>query len=221
MSANYIICNLPSVCDSDALSLLAVYIMVFLKKEDLMTKMANIIFLNGVGSVGKTSIVKALQAALGDAYLHVGVDQFIDMLPPQYIGDPQGLMFETAEIDGKPVVTIKSGEVFQRLMQGMRHAMQALALQGNNLIIDEVLIGDEWEQYIELLAGFRLHFVGLYAPLATLEVRERQREDRLIGLARGQYHVVHEGKRYDLEIDTTKMLPAECAKLIIRHFQLQ
>jgi chloramphenicol 3-O phosphotransferase len=186
-----------------------------------MASTATIIFLNGVGSVGKTSIVKALQAALGDAYLHVGIDQFIDMLPPQYIGDPQGLLFEAAEVDSKPVVTIKTGPVFQRLMAGMRHAVQALAQQGNNLIIDEVLIGQEWEQYVELLSGFMLHFVGVFAPLATIEARERLREDRLIGLARGQYHIVHVGKRYDLEIDTSKMSPAECAALIINRFQLK
>ncbi|WP_202798025.1 phosphotransferase-like protein [Rickettsiella massiliensis] len=46
-----------------------------------MSSLVKIIFLNGVGSVGKTSIAKNLQSILEEAYLHVGVDQFMAMMP--------------------------------------------------------------------------------------------------------------------------------------------
>ncbi|MFZ0017309.1 MAG: hypothetical protein WAL10_08230 [Acetobacteraceae bacterium] len=48
-------------------------------------------------------------------------------------------------------------------------------------------------------AQHEVHFVGLFAPLDVLEARERQRGDRLIGLARWQYHRVHSGIAYDLD----------------------
>ena len=54
-----------------------------------MTNKTTIIFLNGVGSVGKTSIAKALQQLLNEPYLHVGLDHFIDMLPKQYLSKGQ------------------------------------------------------------------------------------------------------------------------------------
>ena len=45
----------------------------------------NIIFINGVGSVGKTSIANALQDILDEPYLHIGVDHFFIMLPKKYL----------------------------------------------------------------------------------------------------------------------------------------
>lgn len=56
-----------------------------------MSNPVKIIFLNAVGSVGKTSIAKMLQAILDETYLHVGVDQFIEMMPETYIGHKQGI----------------------------------------------------------------------------------------------------------------------------------
>jgi len=41
-----------------------------------------------------------------------------------------------------------------------------------------------------------------------------ERGDRMIGLARWQYNLVHKGKRYDLEVDTSSTTPMECAALI-------
>ena len=74
--------------------------------------------------------------------------------------------------------------------------------------------------YAGLLADFEVFWVGVYAPLDVLEARERQRGDRLIGLARWQYDRVHEGMNYDLEIDTSIATPMECAKLIKDKFQI-
>jgi hypothetical protein len=36
----------------------------------------------------------------------------------------------------------------------MRHAIAAMAAQGNNLIVDDVLLGEEKAEYRELLAPF-------------------------------------------------------------------
>jgi chloramphenicol 3-O phosphotransferase len=102
----------------------------------------------------------------------------------------------------------------------MRHAVAAMAAQGNNLIVDDVMLENEQEEYAALLSGFEAFFVGVFAPLEILEARERQRGDRLIGLARWQCDRVHRGKTYDLEVDSSSLGPQECAQLIKQKFQL-
>lgn len=164
-----------------------------------------VIVLNGVGSVGKSSTARALQAIAVEPFLHVAMDAFLEMLPPGMVGHPDGLVFERVEDQGKPSFVIRTGPIVERAMRGMRHAVAAMAAQGNNLIVDEVMIGPEkgWD-YRALLSRFGLRFVGLFAPLDVLETRERERGDRAIGLARWQYDRVHRGIAYDLEPPSTR-----------------
>ncbi|MFK0691942.1 chloramphenicol phosphotransferase CPT family protein [Mesorhizobium sp. IMUNJ 23033] len=181
---------------------------------------AKIVLLNGVGSAGKSSIARALQTITAEPFLHVQMDAFLEMLPEALQDHAQGFAFETLLQDGKPSVVIQAGPVGRRAMQGMRHAVAAMAGQGNNLIVDDVLCDDEMSEYQALLSGFDLHVVGVFAPLAVLEAREAQRADRLPGLARWQYDRVHKGNRYDLEIDTSLLSPLECARRIQQEFRL-
>ncbi|WP_264715168.1 phosphotransferase-like protein [Limobrevibacterium gyesilva] len=103
----------------------------------------------------------------------------------------------------------------------MRHAIAAMAAQGNNLVVDEVVIGkDKEREYRALLSRFDFRLVGLFAPLAVLEARERERGDREIGLARWQHDRVHRDMTYDLEIDTTATTPLENAQRIRDAFGL-
>ncbi len=44
-----------------------------------------IILLNGASSAGKSSIVRALQTILDEAYLEAGIDKFLFMLPTDYL----------------------------------------------------------------------------------------------------------------------------------------
>ncbi len=181
----------------------------------------HVIILNGVGSVGKSSTARALQAITAEPFLHVAMDAFLDMLPPTMLGHPDGLIFEATQDQGQPSVAIKTGPVLDRTTRGMRHAIAAMAAQGNNLIVDDVMTHEGQDrEYRALLSKFDVRLVGLFAPLAILEARERQRGDREIGLARWQYERVHCGRTYDLEIDTATTTPAENAELIRSAFGL-
>ncbi|MER9403473.1 chloramphenicol phosphotransferase [Mesorhizobium caraganae] len=181
---------------------------------------AKIVVLNGVGSAGKSSIARALQTITATPFLHVQMDAFIDMLPEALQDHADGFSFETVLEDGKPSVVIRSGPVGARAMRGMRHAIAAMAGQGNNLIVDDVIFNDEIAEYRGLLSAFDLHVVGVMAPLEVLEAREAARGDRMPGLARWQYHRVHKGMDYDLEVDTSQLTPLECARRIQQEFQL-
>lgn len=180
-----------------------------------------VILLNGVGSVGKSSTAKALQAITSKPFLHVAMDAFLGMLPDKLLSHADGLLFESQQDGSNPTISIRTGSVLERAMQGMRHAVAAMAEQRNNLIVDDVLIGSrKIQEYRDLLRPFDFRLVGLFAPLDVLEARERARGDRAIGLARWQYDRVHRGIAYDLEVDTTAAPPPECARLIRDTFGL-
>jgi chloramphenicol 3-O phosphotransferase len=185
-----------------------------------LTTTARIVLLNGVGSSGKGSVAKALQKITAAPFLHVQMDAFIDMMPEGSWGRPDWLDFETLQMDGKPSVVIKTGPLGERVFRGMRHAVAAMAQAGNNLIVDDVLLGEEKAEYAMLLSGFDLIRVGVFAPLEVLEARERGRGDRLIGLARWQFDRVHRDMAYDLEIDTGSATPQQCAERIRQKFRL-
>ena len=179
-----------------------------------------IIVLNGVGSAGKSSTAKAVQALSSVPLLHVSMDGFLDMLPEGLIGHPDGIVFNASEVEGHRVVEVETGPVCDRLMSGMRHAVAAMAAEGNSLIVDDVMLGHEMVEYRALLSGHDLRFVRLNVPLNVLEARERQRGDREIGLARAQYDIVARGQGYDLELDAGANTPAQNAERICAAFGL-
>jgi chloramphenicol 3-O phosphotransferase len=187
---------------------------------DIQAMTATIILLNGAGSSGKSSIARALQEIAAQPFLHVQMDVFLEMLPGALQESAEGFAYETAYQDGKPLVVIRTGPAGARTLRGMRHAIAAMAGQGNNLIVDDVLCNGEMPEYRALLSDFDLRVVGVFAPLDILEARERARGDRLIGLARWQHDRVHKGIEYDLEIDTSVATPAQSAELIKARFQL-
>jgi len=182
---------------------------------------SRVIILNGVGSVGKSSTANAVQAIAHEPLMNVAMDTFLSMLPGKLFGTPDGLVFEKVQDDSGPCIAIRTGPVIERTLRGMRHAIAALADQGNDLIVDEVMLGSgEAAEYRRLLSDHDLKFVGLFAPLEVIEARERARGDRAIGLARGLYGRVHIGVTYDLEIETSATTPEENARRICEAFGL-
>jgi len=166
-----------------------------------------IIAFNGVGSSGKSSTARALQEIAAVPLLHVAMDSFLEMLPDRMFGDPDGLVFKPARTGGQPAISIETGIVCQRLLAGMRQSVVALARQGLSLIVDDVMLGDEAQEYRRLLTGFDLRFVGFFLPLDVVEQREARRGDREIGLARGQHGLIRRGDGYDIEIDDPEATP--------------
>lgn len=179
-----------------------------------------VILLNGISSSGKSSVAKALQDVWPTPLLHVGVDTFVDMLPTRFCGQGEearyGLQFVHVETQQGPVVEIRQGEYAQRLFQGMVMAVGALARTGNDLIVDEVLFGDELlRQYVQELLTQTVYFVAITCPLEIVERRERERGDRFISSARAQLPRVHgPTRRYDLECDTSLQTPHQLAAVI-------
>lgn len=186
-----------------------------------MNAKGRVVLLNGVGSSGKTSIAKALQERAATPFLHVAMDAFIEMLPDRLQDHPDTFAYVPGAEGGLSSVSIATGPAGDRLLLGMRRAVAAMAAAGNDLIVDDVILGDDgMADYEALLAGFRLHRVGVLCPLDVLEQREHARGDRMIGLARWQFDRVHAGKAYDMTVDTATLSADECARRIAERFGL-
>ena len=172
-----------------------------------MTNPGKIIILNGTSSSGKTCIVRALQNILEEPYLEAGIDKFIWMLPPRYLERPLW--------DDVLGLADHAGEAGHTLVAGMHQAIEALSRTGNNVIADHVLVEPAWLRDISSrLYELPAYFIGVRCPLEVLENREKQRKNRTLGQARLQYHLVHIPGIYDLEVDTSRFTPEECAAQI-------
>lgn len=169
-----------------------------------MNSTGTILIINGASSSGKTSLVHALQDMLPKPYLEAGIDKFIFMMPGRYLERP---LWD--EVLGK---ADHAGETGHVLIGAMHRAIRALALAGVNVIADHVLLEPAWVQdCAALLRDLPAYLVGVRCPLEVLEERERSRRNRTLGQARLQHQLVHAHGVYDLEVDTSRLNPQECA----------
>ena len=84
------------------------------------------------------------------------------------------------------------------------------------MIVDEVLLDeDDWDSWQRHLHGLDVRWIGVMASLEVVEQRERQREDRMGGLARSEFDIVHRHATYDVTVDTASLDPTQAASAII------
>lgn len=182
-----------------------------------------VVFLNGTSSSGKTTVSLALQERLKEPYIHVALDQFRDGMPPRFRGlnSPrgttgyEGLNVVPVEQDGEIFTDIRFGKMGMTLLRGMRRAIASLAGCGNNVIIDDIIMNEDFlVDYLQVLADFTVFFVAIRCPLEVINQRELQRPGRFPGTAIGHFHKAHAHGTYDVEVDTSTMSPAACADAI-------
>lgn len=160
--------------------------------------MGQVIFLNGASSAGKSSLAKALQLSLPEAYLHMSVDGFLHQLPEDYLQDPVYL-----------------GQALPGLLRGFALASAAVARAGNPVIVDHVLQEPAWVlPCVRAFVGLKVYFIGVHCALELLEAREQQRGDRQQGLARYQAERVHGHGVYDLEVDCGRLTALQAASQV-------
>ncbi|WPY00708.1 P-loop NTPase [Candidatus Trichorickettsia mobilis] len=179
--------------------------------------MSKIIFLNGCGSSGKTSIAKAIQHESPNLWLSFGVDTFIDMIPFGRI-EPY-LKFIPGQNERGLTMHVESGLEGGKLFSAMPKFAEMLATSGNNLIIDEVLFDEEaLKDYVRYLKTHTVYYIGIFCDLEVMQEREVLRRDRCIGLSNDQIDRVHQGflNQYDFKVDTTSISPSRAARLILK-----
>ncbi len=158
-----------------------------------------IILLNGTSSSGKTTLARALRAALAEPFCYYASDQLADggFRATRQKVRHAGLRDERA-----------------RFFDGFHRSIVAFAEAGNDMLVEHIVEELHWAQKLkELFTPFDTFWVGVHAPLAEIERRERERGDRTIGEAR--YHLkTHDYCRYDIEVDTTQPNDSVVATII-------
>ena len=153
-----------------------------------------IILLNGASSSGKSTLARALQAALDQPFWHFSIDHLIaaKVLPKQRI--------DSGEFPWR--------DLRPHFFEGFHRCLPALALAGNNLIVEHIVETEAWMQrLVRLLYQLDVFFVGVHCPLPELERRELERGDRRMGEARADFEITHTFGKYDFEVLST--LPRE------------
>lgn len=168
---------------------------------DQKVKNGRIIFLHGPSSSGKSTIATALQAAIEQPFFHFSIDNIRDsgVLPHDQLRS-QKFHWENLRAP---------------LFNGFHASLAAYAQAGNNLILEHILDTEGWIADLKrVLRPFDVDFVGLHCDLVELRRREIERGDRENGSAERDFQSVHIGRKYDLEVTTTRSTKQNIAEIL-------
>lgn len=168
--------------------------------------MIQLIVLNGGSSSGKSGLARCLQAVLPDPWLTFGTDTLVEAMPRTR---KSGIEFAP---DGEVIV----GPEFRALESAWIKGIAQMVRSGARIIVDEVFLGGaaSQERWLRELDGLPVLWVGVRCDATVAAGRELARGDRIVGMAAAQADLVHNGVRYDLEVDTTQAEAVECARVI-------
>ncbi|MBX9804176.1 MAG: chloramphenicol phosphotransferase CPT family protein [Alphaproteobacteria bacterium] len=184
-----------------------------------------IIFLNGVATSGKTSIINELQKISPSPIMKLGVDNFLDMMPSDYYGwgekAKDGIQFVREEDEGGPITRVYNGDFGRAVLHTIPPVIAKMASRGLNIACDEVIFHDYYlKEYTKAFKGLKAYCIGIHCDLEELIRREQKRGGYSLGLGRDQINRVHGPTRfYDLEINTTHTPSKACAQQILEFIQ--
>ncbi|WP_427051630.1 phosphotransferase-like protein [Paenibacillus sp. TC-CSREp1] len=160
-----------------------------------------IIFLNGVTSSGKTSIVEAMQTYDEPFFYVVANDLFENT-----IGD-------------KHLQTDYWKYLSEAIMM-MYHTAKVFSDHGKHVLIDGILVerpelAPHYEQVKSIFEGYPLDIVELYCPLDICRQRNIERGDRWENQSEEQHRIMASDIQYTYSVDTSLHTPEACAEMII------
>ena len=161
-----------------------------------------IIFLNGVTSSGKTSIVEALQERDDVFFYVVANDLFQEMVGDKFLREDYW-------------------KYLSEVIIMMYHTAKLYSDMGKNVLIDGILVErDEikphYQQLMEILKENPLDIVEVYCPLDICRERNIARGDRYETQSDEQHELMAQNIKYSLRVDTSVNSPAVCPELIAK-----
>lgn len=160
-----------------------------------------IVFLNGVTSAGKTSIVDAIQDQAGEFYYVVANDLFENTIGERYLREDYWKYLSEAIIL-------------------MYHTAKLFSDRGQNVLIDGILVErpelqPHYEKVKEIFAGYPFYMVEVFCPLEICRQRNIERGDRRENQSEEQARIMAEHVPYICTVNTHLNSPAECADSIL------
>lgn len=165
-------------------------------------KKGRILFLNGVTSSGKTSIVEALQEQEDVFFYVVANDLFEQMIGDKYLQN-------------------NYWKYLSEVIIMMYHTAKLYSDMGKNVLIDGILVEREeikshYLQLLEILKDNPLDVVEVYCPLDICRQRNITREDRYELQSQEQYDLMSKDIEYSVKVDTSIYTSKECANMIMK-----
>jgi chloramphenicol 3-O phosphotransferase len=184
-----------------------------------------IVILNGAPRSGKSSIVAAIQESFDGIWTNLGVDVFNQSVTPPRYRPGIGLRPGGERPDLECLVPV--------LYAALYESIAAHSRLGLNVVVD-VGHHDDYSQPRHILAdcarrlmGLPVLFVGVYCPIDVIMQRRNAGQGGRAGVyltstpgdavplpVRRWQCSVHQPGLYDLEVDTSKLTPADCAAAI-------
>ena len=160
-----------------------------------------IIFLNGVTSSGKTSIVEALQERDNPFFYVVANDLFQEMIGERFLRE-------------------NYWKYLSEVILMMYHTAKLYSDMGKHVLIDGILVEREelkphYKQLREILRDNPLDIVEVYCPLELCRQRSIARGDRYEDQSREQQELMSGEISYSLRVDTSMYSPEVCAQMIL------
>ncbi|MDD1724572.1 MAG: chloramphenicol phosphotransferase CPT family protein [Methanospirillum sp.] len=184
-----------------------------------------IIILNGTSSSGKTTIGRIMQEKYEGILLLYGVDIMVQTAFPAKCDYPpydrQAIRVTWSEHEGQKIARLQVSPYMYPVYRAAIQFYRILSEQGYHLIVDEVLFDkNRITPYFEILSRETVYFIGIKPGKDVVITREKERGDRLSGLAAGLYdEVYHPLFTYDLTLDTGRLAPDESADRILDYIR--
>lgn len=161
-----------------------------------------IIFLNGVTSAGKTSIVEGLQERDDIFFYVVANDLFQEMIGDKYLRE-------------------NYWKYLSEVIIMMYHTAKLYSDMGKNILIDGILVEREeitphYLRLLEILKNNPLDLVEVYCPLDVCRKRNIVRGDRYENQSDEQHELMAKNIEYTLRVDTSLFSADECAEIIVK-----
>ena len=161
-----------------------------------------IVFLNGVTSAGKTSIVEALQERDDIFFYVVANDLFQEMVGDKYLRQ-------------------NYWKYLSEVIIMMYHTARLFSDMGKDVLIDGILVEREeikphYRQLMEILRDNPLDIVEVYCPLDICRQRNIIRGDRYETQSEEQHAMMAADIKYSLKVDTSVYTSEECADIIVK-----
>jgi len=160
-----------------------------------------IVFLNGVTSSGKTSIVEAIQERDDVFFYVVANDLFQEMVGEKYLRE-------------------NYWKYLSDVILMMYHTAKLYSNMGKNVLIDGILVEREeiaphYRQMMEILKDNPLDIVEVYCPLEVCRKRNLARGDRYESQSAEQQALMAKDIAYRMRVNTDRYSPEQCAEQII------
>lgn len=161
-----------------------------------------IVFLNGVTSSGKTSIVDAIQLKSDEFYYVVANDLFEEMIGERYLREDYWKYLSDAIVM-------------------MYHTAKLFSDHGKNVLIDGILverpeIKPHYEKVKTIFTGYPLYIVEVFCPLEICRQRNIRRGNRTEDQSDEQHKLMAADIQYICTVHTHVNTPEKCADAILQ-----